>query len=167
MRVTPIKSNHCYHKADISRIIVAVIQNKPTRRQDVLKGVAGRSLGQLRSNTPSDRKSSPEEGEQKLKKFSDGGYQNCPRLHAHIVAKRCCLLIRRQADKEADTATGRQTLLSLSGNTPSQTLQPFGIRCQPYRCLRSSFVPSVVSATKSNPTQSVSLSLHRAIRCHP
>jgi len=55
----------------------------------------------------------------------------------------------------------------LTRNTLSQTLQPFGTRCQPCRCLRSSPVPSVVSATESNPTQSVSPSSFLPPRCHP
>ena len=44
-------------------------------------------------------------------------------------------------------------------HTLSQTLQPFGTRCQPCRHFRSSLRASVVSRNRSNPTQSVSPSL--------
>lgn len=44
-------------------------------------------------------------------------------------------------------------------HTLSQTLQPFGTRCQPCRRFRGSPSASVVSRNESNPTQSVSPSL--------
>jgi hypothetical protein len=44
-------------------------------------------------------------------------------------------------------------------HTPSQTLQPFGTRCQPCRHVRDFPWASVVSPNESNPTQSVSPSL--------
>mgnify|MGYP007026700253 CR=1 FL=1 len=47
----------------------------------------------------------------------------------------------------------------LMGHTSSQTLQPFGTRCQPCRHSHGSHCASVVSRNRSNPTQSVSPSL--------
>jgi len=98
--------------------------------------------------------------------------QNCPgqriASYAHFVARRSFLLKRRQAFQQALLQRAAKPNFFLSRrNTLSQTLQPFGTRCQPCRCLRSSPVPSVVSATESNPTQSVSPSSFLPPRCHP
>jgi hypothetical protein len=86
---------------------------------------------------------------------------------AHFVARRSFLLKRRQAFQQAYYNGLPGPISPLTRNTLSQTPQPFGTRCQPCRCLRSSPVPSVVSATESNPTQSVSPSSFLPPRCHP
>lgn len=89
-------------------------------------------------------------------------------LCAHFVARRSFLLKRRQASQQALLQrAARPNFFPSRGNTLAQTLQPFGTRCQPCRCCRSSPVPSVVSASESNPTWSVSPSLLRSARCHP
>ena len=88
--------------------------------------------------------------------------------YAHFVAKRSCLPGNRQVSRKALLQrAARPNFFPSRRNTLSQTLQPFGTRCQPCRCLRSSPVPSVVSATESNPTQSVSPSSFLPPRCHP
>ena len=79
-----------------------------------------------------------------------------------------CLPGNRQVSRKALLQrAARPNFFPSRRNTLSQTLQPFGTRCQPCRCLRSSPVPSVVSATESNPTQSVSPSSFLPPRCHP
>ena len=97
--------------------------------------------------------------------------QNCPGQRiaycAHFVARRSFLLKRRQAFQQAYYNGLPGPISPLTRNTLSQTPQPFGTRCQPCCCLRSSPVPSVVSATESNPTQSVSPSSFLPPRCHP
>ncbi len=88
--------------------------------------------------------------------------------YAHFVARRSFLLKRRQASQQPLLQrAARSNFFSARRNTLSQTLQPFGTRCQPCCCLRSSPVPSVVSATESNPTQSVCPSSFLPPRCHP
>jgi hypothetical protein len=87
---------------------------------------------------------------------------------AHFVARRSCLPGNRQVSRKALLQrAARPNFFPSRGNTLAQTLQPFGTRCQPCCCSRSSPVPSVVSATESNPTRSVSSSPLPPARCHP
>ena len=118
-----------------------------------------------------DTKNAPScDGAEKLRNIACR--QNCTgqriASYAHSVARRSFLLKRRQAFQQALLQrAAKPNFFSSRRNTLSQTLQPFGTRCQPCCCLRSSPVPSVVSATESNPTQSVSPSSFLPPRCHP
>lgn len=139
-------------------------RRRPDGRRDPPVG----SIGPI---CPDTKHAPPEGGAERLRKVI-ACRQNYPgqriAYYAHSVARRSFLLKRRQASQQALLQrAARPNFFSSRRNTLSQTLQPFGTRCQPCRCLRSSPVPSVVSATESNPTQSVSPSPLPPARCHP
>ncbi len=127
--------------------------------------------GSVGSICPATKNAPPKGGAERLRKVI-ACRQNYPgqriAYYAHLVAKRSCLPGHRQVSRKALLQrAARPNFFPSRRNTLSQTLQPFGTRCQPCRCLRSSPVPSVVSATESNPTQSVSPSSFLPPRCHP
>lgn len=130
-----------------------------------------RPRGSVGSICPATKNAPPKGGAERLRKVI-ACRQNYPgqriAYYAHLVAKRSCLPGNRQVSRKALLQrAARPNFFPSRRNTLSQTLQPFGTRCQPCRCLRSSPVPSVVSATESNPTQSVSPSSFLPPRCHP
>ena len=136
----------------------------------------GRMVGETRpwgpivSICPDTKNAPPEGGAERLRNTP------CPEKLPR-TANRLLRSPRRQTKlSSTEPPSSRKALLQRAArpnffpsrrNTLSQTLQPFGTRCQPCRCLRSSPVPSVVSATESNPTQSVSPSSFLPPRCHP